>query len=383
MSNILILADLTSPLMKPRILMLKDLPYKKYILHNANNIVLNKNVLDDYQEFVVLQHPFIASVRLRYFYSFFYTLYLLIKLNPKLIVVHWASRLYQNILLALWGNRVIVHTMGGEINPEEDCYGKKKFFTGILFRYAKIITGKTEVMHKILLQNFPFVLPDKLKMISFGVEKRFFTIYSMQDHQEMQREIFGQSFDALFFSIRTFKPVHFHREIMDTFLKLYANNPKVALLVSAQSLDKNYLAQCEQEFGLQSRNNIFLRNIPHDNMHHILGAVDCVISYKLCDGISQSLMESVAANRFIIANQLENHAMLLKHYHNAYLVDNLDELPQAMQYAQTHKAQPYAVAFLDREQQKAVYLQILHHYYGVAIMIQTPSNMCGGGGGQF
>ena len=100
MSNILILADLTSPLMKPRILMLKDLPYKKYILHNANNIVLNKNVLNDYQEFIVLQHPIIASVRLRYFYSFFYTLYLLIKLNPKLIVVHWASRLYQNILLA-------------------------------------------------------------------------------------------------------------------------------------------------------------------------------------------------------------------------------------------------------------------------------------------
>ena len=375
MSNILILADLTSPLMKPRILMLKDLPYKKYILHNANNVILNNEHKSGLEDFVVLEHHKINSVRLRYLYSFFYTLYLLLRLNPKLIVVHWASRLYQNILLALWGSRVIVHTMGGEINPEEDCYGKKKFFTGLLFRYAKIITGKTEVMHKILLQNFPFVSPAKLKLISFGVEKRFFIIYSMQDHQEMQREIFGQSFDTLFFSIRTFKPVHFHREIIDTFLKLYANNPKIALLVSAQSLDKNYLVQCEQEFGLQSRNNIFLRNIPHDNMHHILGAIDCVISYKLCDGISQSLMESVAANRFIIANQLENHAILLRHCHNAYLVNNLDELPQAMQYAQTHKAQPYAVAFLDREQQKAAYLQILHHHYGVIIMIQTPSNM--------
>ncbi|MDE6978408.1 MAG: hypothetical protein K2O85_02425, partial [Helicobacter sp.] len=315
----------------------------------------------------------------RYLYSFFYTLFLLLRLNPKLIVVHWASRLYQNILLALWGHRVIVHTMGGEINPEEDCYGKKKIFTGILFRCAKIITGKTEVMHKILLQNFPFVSPNKLKIISFGVEERFFIRYSIQEHQEMQREFFGQSFETLFFSIRTFKPIHFHREIIDSFLKLYACNPKIALLISTQSLDKAYLAQCEQEFALQSQKNIFLRNIPHETMHHILGAVDCVISYKLCDGISQSLMESVAANRFVIANRLENHAMLLQHHHNAYLVDNLNELPQAMQYAQAHKAQPYAIAFLDREQQKSAYLQILHQYYGIIVMTQAPNNMHGGG----
>ncbi|MDY2584242.1 MAG: hypothetical protein SOW07_01130, partial [Helicobacter sp.] len=113
MRNLLILADLTSPLMLPRITMLKELPYKKYILHNANNIPLSEEVLKQYEGFEVLVHKQITSLRLRYLYSFFYTLYLLITLNPKLIVVHWASRLYQNILLALWGRRVIVHTMGG------------------------------------------------------------------------------------------------------------------------------------------------------------------------------------------------------------------------------------------------------------------------------
>ncbi len=103
----MILADLTSPLMKPRIRMLKDLPYKKYILHNANNIILNSKQKSGLEDFIILEHRQINSVRLRYLYSFFYTLFLLLRLNPKLIVVHWSSRLYQiendKIKPIIWG----------------------------------------------------------------------------------------------------------------------------------------------------------------------------------------------------------------------------------------------------------------------------------------
>ena len=365
MRNILILADLGSPLMFNRISILKDLPYKKYILHNANNVVLSQEVYESYKGFIILEHPKIKNVKCRYLYSFFYTLFLLIKLNPKLIVVHWASRLYQNILLALWGKRVIVHTMGGEINTEEDCYGKKRYFTGILFKNARVITGKTKVMLAILRKNFPFVKKEKLQEVSWGVEKRFFEKISKDEQINLQDELLNQHFDFLFFSIRTFKRVHFQKEIIKAFVDSYGEQKNIGLLVSLQECDEGYLQECKDELGLDRYLNIVFYRVSHHKMHKYLQAVDCVISYKLCDGISQSLMESVASNRWIITKELINHSMLLGHKHNAYLIDSLDELKGAFTYVQNHKVEKSYNSLLDIDAQRKKYLEILKENFDV------------------
>ena len=378
--NLLILADLTSPLMLPRITMLKELPYKKYILHNANNIPLSEEILKQYEGFEILVHKEITSLRLRYLYSFFYTLYLLITLNPKLIVVHWASRLYQNILLALWGRRVIVHTMGGEINAQEDCYGKKKFFTGLLFRTARIVTGKTEVMQEILLKNFPFVCPSKVKIISWGVEERFFDGLAEEKKTQLQLQFLHQDFDYLFFSVRTFKRVHFHKEILREFISSYRENPRVGLLVSTLGVEKPYFKECQEELNFKQYPNIILFDVPHKEMHNVLKMSDCVVSYKLCDGISQSLMEAVATKCWVISKRLKNHSMLLCHKKNAYLIDNVEELQEAFDYVMRNDLCYLKSDLLAYSSQKEVYLHILSQYYGVQVMTFKTS---AGGGGNF
>lgn len=365
MRNILILADLTSPLMKPRILMLKDLPYNKYILHNANNIALSDDILSAYDGFIVLEHRKIDSVRLRYLYSFFYTLYLLCKLNPKLIVVHWASRLYQNLLLAVFGNRVIAHTMGGEINKEEDCYGRKKFFTGILLRNSRIITGKTEVMKEIALNNFPSLKVGNFKIVSFGVEDRFYDTICIDKKRELKIKLLGKDYRNVFFSIRTFKRVHFHREIISAFLQHYRDSDDACLIVSSLSSESDYLEECEEEFKLSERNNIKLININHDSMHDFLHISDAVLSLKLFDGISQSIMESLCAKVFVIARDIKNHSMLLQHKKNAYLINDLSELDKAFCFVLNNDFQTIENNMLDRETQKKEYLKILKEEFGV------------------
>ncbi|WP_245892499.1 glycosyltransferase [Helicobacter valdiviensis] len=365
MRNILILADLTSPLMKPRILMLKDLPYNKYILHNANNISLNDEIISSYEGFIVLEHPKIESLKLRYLYSFFYTFYLLIKLNPKLIVVHWASRLYQNLLLALFGKRVIVHTMGGEINKEEDCYGKKKFFTGILLRYAKVITGKTEVMKEIALSNFPFLDKQKIKILSFGVEERFYDISSDAKKRELKVEILGKDYKNVFFSIRTFKRIHFHKEIIRVFLDSYKDSDDTCLIVSVLSCESDYLRECEEEFDLKNQKNIIFVNIKHDDMHKFLYISDAILSLKLFDGISQSIMEALCARVFVIASDIKNHAMLLEHKKNSYLINDFLELKDAFCFVLDNTFQNIDNQMLNRNKQKKYYLRILKEEFGV------------------
>ena len=365
MRNILILADLGSPLMFNRISILKDLPYKKYILHNANNVVLSQEVYEGYKDFIILEHPKIKNVKCRYLYSFFYTLFLLVKLNPKLIVVHWASRLYQNILLALWGKRVIVHTMGGEINGDQDCYGKKRYFTGILFKNARVITGKTKVMLAILRKNFPFVKEEKLQEISWGVEKRFFEKISRDEQRNLQDELLGQHFDFLFFSIRSFGKFYNQKKILESFVEEYGGNLKVGLLVSLHNCDKKYLYECKKSLNLDCYSNIIFFKIQHSLMHQYLQMVDCVISYTSSDGISQSLMEGVASNRWIITKELTNHAMLLEHKHNAYLIESLDELKDAFIYVQNHKVEKSYNSLLDIDAQRKKYLEILKENFDV------------------
>lgn len=100
-------------------------------------------------------------------------------------------------------------------------------------------------------------------------------------------------------------------------------------------------------------------------MHKYLQAVDCVISYKLCDGILQSLMESVASNRWIITKELTNHAMLLEHKRNAYLIESLDELKDAFTYVQNHKVEKSYNSLLDIDAQRKKYLEILKENFDV------------------
>ncbi|MCL9819148.1 glycosyltransferase [Helicobacter colisuis] len=363
--NILILADLSSPLMKPRIMMLKDLPYNKYILHNANNIRLDEATLSDYTGFNVLQHPRIISLRMRYLYSFFYILFLLLRLKPKLIVVHWASRLYQNLLLALWGKRVIVHTMGGDINKEEDCYGKKKFFTGILLKNARIITGKTYVMKEISMSSFPFLNQDKIKILSWGVEDRFFEKLDSSQKKSEKMRLLGKNYQNVFFSIRTFKRIHFQKEIIKAFLENYKNDNDTCLIVSLLAQEKKYYDECDREINFNENSNIIFVEINHKDMHKYLQISNVIISLKLFDGISQSIMEALCAEVFVVASDIKNHAMILSHQKNAYLINDFSELREAFLYCLMHKFKKIESPMLNANSQKQYYLQILKENFDV------------------
>ncbi|WP_276953825.1 glycosyltransferase [Helicobacter rodentium] len=361
---ILILADLHSPFMKDRILMLKDLPYTKYILHNANNQPLTHKIVESYDGFKVLEHPKISNAKLRYLYSFFYTLYLLLRFRPKLIVVHWASRLYQNLLLALWGRRVIVHTMGGDIDRVQDYYGKKAFFTSMLLRKCRAITVKSDYMLQMLKSlQIPLEF-HKVKRISWGVEKRFFN-NDLSQRANLQRQLFGREFDCVFFSIRAFTPFYHTREILQAFIEVFGNSPNVALVVSTMRKDIKYFESCATELP-----NIFYCKINFDDMHQYLFMSDIVVSYSCSDGLPQSFLESIAAKKLIVANNLAQYSELLTDGESSVLFNKDSELPQALLCAQQLCHKPFILNKerqfdIDAFSQKNYYLQIIHEIFGV------------------
>lgn len=365
MRNILILADLAAPFMLPRIAMLRELPYKKYILHSANNIKLSQEVLENYRDdFIVLEHRKINNRHLRYLYSFFYTLYLLIRLNPKLIVVHWASRLYQNLLLALWGERVIVHTMGGDIDSKQDYNGHKQKFTALLLRKCRIVTIKSQAMLK-MLEKINIDL-SKVIYLSWGVEQRFWQSVSREEQTRLQQKLYGKEFDCLFFSIRALSAFYQQKEIIESFTLEFKNNMRVGLLVSFLRKDEAYfhsIANIDSE-------NLLFKEIPHKEMEQYLMSCDCVISFSQSDGFSQSIMEAAALKKWVLTDSIAHHSEVLRDKENAIYCENVLELTKGFKEAlcKIHympKLREEAKNFLDYRYQKYHYLRILREYFNV------------------
>ncbi|MCI5967941.1 glycosyltransferase, partial [Helicobacter sp.] len=293
-------------------------------------------------------------------YSFFYTLYLLITLNPKLIVVHWASRLYQNILLALWGRRVIVHTMGGDIDSAQDCCGKKRFFVMLLLKACKVVSIKTPYMQE-MLEKSSILISQKIVQISFGVEERFFKQIFKVEKRVLQKELFGAEFEYLFFSVRALNAFYHSKEIIEAFLSLFENFHKVGLIVSTMRKDKALWDCLPKGFG-----NVIFTEIPHKQMDKYLLASDCVISYSKSDGFSQSIMESMANGKMIIINNLPNYKGILN-ANNALMFENTEGLKGSMDKAFQDKMQGVCVnaSWLHQGTQREYYLQVLRENFNV------------------
>lgn len=360
MRNILILADLTSPLMKPRILMLKDLPYRKYILHNANNVALSEEILSSYEGFIVLEHPEIESLKLRYLYSFFYTLYLLVKLNPKLIVVHWASRLYQNLLLALFGKRVIVHTMGGDIDSAQDYRDKKRKYVDILLKSCRIISVKSDYMAQMIKYNVE-LNEIKIVKISFGVDRRFLQKISQEEKMQLQYKNFGREFDFLFFSIRAFDPFYRQKEIIEAFLQNFRDNLNVGLVISSFRMNNAYYNEVSKCFT----DNIFICEIAHEKIHEFIASCDCVVSFSKSDGLSQSIMESLAMRKLVLCNELPHYKELLNQG-NSIIYKDVNDLKEGFLKALINREfKESNMDTLDAEIQKKHYLRILKEEFNV------------------
>ena len=131
---ILVFADLKSPLIHDRVQFLNQLDIDIVLVHNADGYALSQELYNRYDGFKIIESPPIAFKYLRYTYSVFLTFLLLVKYRPKLIVVHWASRLFQTLPLILFSKKLIVSTMGSDINQEVDAKGIKYIFTQILLK---------------------------------------------------------------------------------------------------------------------------------------------------------------------------------------------------------------------------------------------------------
>lgn len=335
---ILVFADANSPLIENRISFLKKLNKNVLLVHNATGIPLSPDKINSYKNlgFEIKEQAKIKNRELRYLISALYTFFLLLRYRPEVVVVHWASRIYQVLPLSLFGGKVILTVMGGEIMQDQEASNKKKnFFTKILIKKARFVTTESEFMKSIVRSDYGRC--SDVFVNNFGVNKAFFS----KKRDENFMKSLGLPLDKnIFMSIRGFHPFYRAKEIFTSFIEFKKITSSDSILVASKlHFDESYyeeILELVENSGFKEDIYIF-ESFKNSEMSSYLSMADFVISLSPSDGLPHSMLECLAMGKFVIYRDLEQYYGYLEHLKNAYLLKNDNNLVEALQFCDLNK----------------------------------------------
>jgi glycosyltransferase involved in cell wall biosynthesis len=349
---ILAFGDVNSPLILPRIAVLKELGEDIVIVANADCREITQS------EFKVIKPHCFKNRTVRYLVNTIFTFWLILKHRPKLIVVHWASRLYQTLAFLPFSSRVVVSCMGGDIDKVQDFNDNKAFWARLLLTNVRAITVKSEYMCQMLRQNVKGIDDSHIHKVSWGVEERF-----VEPELDEQLQAYKGS-ATLFFCIRAMTPFYRKQEVLEAFFAFKKSTGSSAkLVVSTSRADKAYLGVL-QEFvrGCDFTDDVLFLDVPHERMPSVLASCDAVVSFAPSDGLPQSFMEALSVGRYIIATDLAHYGELLVDGKNASLCREVSDIAKAFAKVDANRPKPLVdsamVQILDRGFQTKNYLQL-------------------------
>lgn len=352
--SIMAFCDANSPLMPPRIAILKELGCGMAVVANAD-------CKDVPQSDLRIIKPQCSKNRtLRYAVNTVFTLWLILRYHPRLIVVHWASRFWQSVILGLFGSRVIVHTMNGDINPLYDGKGSKKKFTSFLLSRAAVITVKSEYGLTLLVENFSPRLLEKTHIMSWGVERSLLEC----DRVDIRAVLGVGKESKIIFCPRSMQAIYHKKEIATAFFKyLDESKDDAYLVVSTVNSHQEYVDQYKDFIGASRYDsNVIFVNLQHEDMASYLHQSDAVISFTKSDGLSQTVMEGLAIGARIVCYEMPDYEGILFHQKNSFLFADNEGIKEGMKYFvdKNNKVETIgSVAdMLDYEVQKQKYIKL-------------------------
>lgn len=327
---ILVFGDVKIAHTYTRVNLLKKLGEKIILIHNADNQDISKEKIL-YENITIIEQPKIYYSWLRYTVSCIFSLFLIIKYSPKVVFVLWASRLFQTIAFLFFSNKVITVAMGSDIMPNRDsANATKRFFTTLLLKSSRFIIVESYYAKKIIFKYF--VKRKGIYILNFGVEDRFF--HCSKKHDKLL-ETLNIKDKKIFFSIRALREVYQIHIIIKTylqFIKDYSIKDTI-LLISSLNFHENYLQSIIKDIKGYEDSILLLPSINHRDIDRYIGISDVIISLSPSDGLSQSMIECLAAEKFMIYRDLKSYNNYLIHKKNSYLLESKNALVEAFKYS--------------------------------------------------
>jgi len=108
----------------------------------------------------------------------------------------------------------------------------------------------------------------------------------------------------VFFLPAGIRPVKRNLETLLVMQTIYAMRPHIRLAFAGPSLDQEYTARFQEELERHSEFTRWIPIIPHGSMRSTYASIDVVINSSFSEGLSNALLEAIAAGRPILASDI-------------------------------------------------------------------------------
>ena len=230
------------------------------------------------------------------------------RFRPHLIHGHHISRagalMLDPFVAGKYGHLPLVVSPAGTDIDLCDINGEGKEMVGRTCRMARCIMAQSREIARRMRE----ILPDLEARIT-AVPKSFF--WFGKDPFDLRTAAGFAGEGVLFFMPAGVRPVKGNLECLRVMKEVHDLNPDIRVVFAGPALDEGYAARFEKEINPLNAFAKWIFQIPPQAMHAAFQSADCVLNHSRSEGLSNSLLEAMAAGRPILASDIPGNRWLV------------------------------------------------------------------------
>jgi sugar transferase (PEP-CTERM/EpsH1 system associated) len=237
--------------------------------------------------------------------------------RPHIVHSHnWATMLYVVVAARIAGVPVLIH---GEHGYDDELsiqrrLGAKRF----LARYMARLTAVSSDIERILIERWR-VPPERITSIPNGIDLDRFP--DRVDTEELRREFGLTPENRVVMSVGRFVPVKNFPILVRSFARIHAHRPETRLLLVGAG-DPAELEGLAESLGARSA---LLLPGPRSDVPALLGLCDVYVNCSSFEGMSNTILEAMAAGRPVVATAVGGNPELVREGDTGFLTPPRDE----------------------------------------------------------
>jgi glycosyltransferase involved in cell wall biosynthesis len=230
------------------------------------------------------------------------------RFRPHIVHAHHISRagalMLDPLVTEKYGHLPLVVSPGGTDINLHVMKGTGMKIVGETCRMARSIIAQSPEIARLLQE----LLPD-LKARIAAVPKSF--LWLGKDDFDIRSVAGCREEDILFFLPAGIRPVKGNLECLCAMEKAHAASPKIQVVFAGPALDAGYAARFQKEIKRLDFFAKWIFQISPQAMHAAYQGADVVLNYSSSEGLSNSLLEAMAAGRPVLASDISGNRWLV------------------------------------------------------------------------
>ncbi len=230
------------------------------------------------------------------------------RFQPDIIHIHQAHRagawLLDAQIAAAWGGiPIVVSPAGTDINEGIDTAERKEILFRIFENVQGIVVQGRGTLERLkeVLPTFPYFIFHIPKSVSWLGSEEF----------NLRKNLGWKRGDFVFFLPAGIRPVKRNLECLTALERVYAACPQVRLLFAGPILDAEYGSLFQKRIDDLGAFARWIPSIAPEAMRSVYESADVVLNTSFSEGLSNVLLEAMAAGRPLLASDIQGNRWLV------------------------------------------------------------------------